>query len=137
MTRVRGDDELMELLGMMGGVDPKEEKVATTKAGAGVRCANHMLTVPREILCLGCGRLGCELVFNLLLVHDTAAHQVLVLWVYCSSHICFPLHHSNHDNSGRRRCCGPFVVYTTAILVDYTKSFVKYRRTCRPTPTRR
>lgn len=55
MTRVRGDDELMELLGMMGGGAPNEGKVAAaSKEEEGVRCAKgnrrqSMLTVPREI----------------------------------------------------------------------------------------
>eukprot|EP00904_Undaria_pinnatifida_P005441 jgi/Undpi1/2026/HiC_scaffold_12.g05412.m1 len=50
MTRVRGDDELMELLGMMGGVDPKEGKVATTKAGAGVSLKKA--TTHPEVVCV-------------------------------------------------------------------------------------
>lgn len=58
MSRVRGDDELMELLGMMGGGDPSAGKVAGSQDEEGVRCARgydsirrkcQLLTVPRPI----------------------------------------------------------------------------------------
>lgn len=42
MARVRGDDELMELLGIMGGDDPNEGKVAGSQEEEGVRCAKKL-----------------------------------------------------------------------------------------------
>ena len=39
MARVRGDDELMELLGMMGAVDSSERKIAGSQEEEDVRCA--------------------------------------------------------------------------------------------------